>query len=624
MHHIAVARPLGLFVLVTLVGCGDDVVETADGSASASSTSTGTGGEPSTGVTPTTGGATASTSGMSEAMTSTTSGTTEGIDPTTGTTSAGTSAGSTSTGPETSTTETGDSSTGSSTGGSSSTGEVCEDGVVCDGTIAVMCKDGVETQEDCGAVCIDGVGCAGCALPMTEVCDGVDNDCDGVVDGGDVCPPASCFGGGGGCSELPVPPPTPLVSGCAQQFPPAASLPCPIPEPGEVFHVSATSGNDANDGTSPGQAWKTLCHAIEAAPEGSTLRVAEGKYTSASVYVGKSLTVKGGFDATFSDWDPDAHPSEYFGRVMLDHNNAVFGGFKMISNPLHADAWSYGHHFIGAGTLVRNYIEMVATSGQEPNILNFYGIIASACPSGVTVLRCNDIYVRASAPQTFVVSAVEYGNQALHAGQAVLDANRICQDGGGGATDAVGGYGSCFPEPVSLLARNNVIEKAGFGGGEAMSFYSCGSGDMALTLTNNTILTSGDGIRSSGDPAVMMDWKITNNIVFNMSGGTTAIDVGDAGVQISTSEGNLTFGFANNAISPPPLVTMNDDTSGVATPVSVFNNANAGDLSLKPGGQGVDTGINVFGLPEYGTVTTDAEQVPRPLQGQWDRGALGQ
>jgi hypothetical protein len=456
-----------------------------------------------------------------------------------------------------------------------------------------------------------------------EVCDGLDNDCDGFADEDASCGPGSCGGGGGSCVELPIPAPVPLVSGCKQAFPPAGSVPCPIANPGTQYYVSAATGNDAADGLTPATAWKTLCHAVSAAPAGSTLQVAEGQYASSSVYVGKELTVKGGYDQTFSVWDPDAHPSYFYGRLNLDHNAAVLGGFKMIANPLVADSWSYGHHYVGAGTLVRNYIEIVAVGGADPNVLNLYGIIASACPGGVSVLRCNDIYVRSSAPQAFVVSAIEYGNQALHAGHGVLDSNRICQDGGGGATDVIGGYGSCYNNPVSLLVRNNVIEKAGGFGGSAFNFYSCGSDDMSFVLTNNTILSSGAGLVGSGDAAVMMRWKLTNNIVFSMGGGSNAVSLGGAGVELTTSEGNLTFGYGSNGISPVPLASMGDDTSGAATPATVFVNAAAGAFQLQSAGQGAGTGLNVFAVPAYGDVTTDVLQVPRPAAGAWDRGAYG-
>ncbi|WAS96729.1 putative metal-binding motif-containing protein [Nannocystis punicea] len=611
--RIFASRVLGWSVFVILAGCGDDLTATTASESDASSTATGSDTSSSTSSTSSDPTTTTDTGGT-DSMTGTTS-TTGSVDPTSSST---TGDGSTST--STSTSTTGET-TSSTTGEDTTTGELCVDGVVCEGNIAVICEGEVPSMEECEHLCVDGVGCLDCVSPGPEICDGLDNDCDGVADGPGVCPAGSCSGGGGACVELTIPDEHPLVSGCRQQFPPPQSLQCPIAEPGPVFHLSAATGDDANDGTTPETAWQTLCHAVDAAPAGSTLRVAEGKYASAEVYVGKELTIKGGFDGTFTTWDPDAHPSTFYGRLNLDHNGAVFGGFRMIANPLHADAWSYPHHFVGAGTLVRNYVEIVATSGGDPNTLNLYGIVASACPGGVSVLRCNDIYVRSDAPQTFVVSAVEYGNHALHAGQGVLDANRICQDGGGFATDAVGGYGSCFPNPVSLLLRNNVIEKAG-AGGHTIDFYSCGNDDMSLTLTNNTVIGVSEAIHGSGDPAVMMRWKLTNNIFFSAGGGQTAVDAGDVGVEITSSEGNLSFGFADNAILPAPLMSAGDDLSGAATQASVFVDAMNGDLHLKEGGQGVDTGLNVFGLPAHGVVTTDIAQQLRPPQGPWDRGAF--
>ena len=493
----------------------------------------------------------------------------------------------------------------------------------CNGTMDEGCC--VPSPEICDGLDNDcnGVPDEGCCVPSPEICDGLDNDCNGFVDDGAGCGPGSCGGGPGPCVELAIPAPQPLVSGCAQSFPPAQSLPCPIANPGTQYYVSAANGSDANDGLTPATAWATLCHAVAAAPSGGTIQVAEGDYASAHVYVGKELTVKGGYDATFAAWDPDLHRSVFHGRLTLDHNASVFGGFQILGNPLNAGSWSYGHHFIGAGTLVRNYVEIVAVSGIDPNVLNLYGIVASACPGGVSVLRCNDVYVRSSAPQAFVVSAIEYGNHALHAGHGVLDANRICQDGGSGATSAIGGYGSCFANPVSLLMRNNVIEKTGGGGGDAMEFYNCGSGDMNFVLTNNTILSSGSGISGSGGPPFLMSWKLTNNIVFSMNNGSSAVNVGAGGVAITSSEGNLTFGFTSNGIFPAPLMSSGDDTSGVATALSVFLNAAAGDLQLKAAGQGAGTGLNVHASPPYGDVTTDVLQAPRLVVGDWDRGAYG-
>ena len=168
-----------------------------------------------------------------------------------------------------------------------------------------------------------------------------------------------------------------------------------------------------------------------------------------------------------------------------------------------------------------------------------------------------------------------------------------------------------------------MIEKAGLSGGKGVEFYGCGMADMNITLTNNTILSSGSGIEGYEGPPSVLHWKLTNNIIFSMMNGANAVDVGSGAVQIVSSEGNLTFGFSANGISPAPLMSAGDDTSGVATPASVFVAPAAGDFHLLPGGQGAGTGINVFGVPSYGAVTTDILQAPRPMVGAWARGAYG-
>src|SRR5690606_30066764 len=97
-----------------------------------------------------------------------------------------------------------------------------------------------------------------------------------------------------------------------------------------------------------------------AAKPGSTVQVAQGAYLSTSLVLAKGLTVKGGYSANFAIWNPDTYQSIFYGRLTMDHNTAVWGGFRMIGNPIGA---SQVQHAIRAGTFVRNYVEVKFGAG---------------------------------------------------------------------------------------------------------------------------------------------------------------------------------------------------------------------------------------------------------------------
>jgi hypothetical protein len=467
-------------------------------------------------------------------------------------------------------------------------------------------------QDPCGDEPDDG-----CCTPEPETCDGVDNDCDGLVDLDD---PDGCG----------------VTAGCKLPFPPPATVPCDVPETGLVFYVDASAGSDANPGNAPGAPWATLQHAIDAAPVGSTIRVAPGAYGAAPLTVAKDLVIKGGYDPTFTTWDPDANHSSYTGPLTIERDAAVWAGFRMIANvpPGGPTPWTVTYHTVSAGSLVRNVIGILFTGDMESTF--FTGIDARPTHGHTTRIACNDIYQTTKGPMLWSDSVLDYSGLSS---TSHVESNRICFDdadpGNPHPTYILSGYGACVDEAEAhAFISNNIFENPHDNiWSSGISFYGCGDAiesqnTLDIAVTNNSIVTGSaaiEGYSGDGDGAVLT-WRIVNNIVATPSGG------GDKGIAVNydvdpftvlaESHGNLVFGFNTNAVFPPPVSSTGDDVSGVHSLATVFVDANQGDFRPLPGGPADGTGMNVFGNAVYGGVTTDLSQAARPQNGPWVRGAL--
>ncbi|MDI1476822.1 MopE-related protein [Polyangium sp. y55x31] len=470
-----------------------------------------------------------------------------------------------------------------------------------------VCAAGTET-------CVGGiVTCVQNVQPSAEICDGLDNDCDGDVDESLAC--GSCGSttiASGSCTSFAIPAQNPLTTNCEQIFPPTSTIPVSIAETAVKYYVNAAGGNDNNDGKSPAKAWATLCKAVAMAPAGATILVAQGGYASTSVIVAKELTIKGGFSSSFANWNPDTYPTAFYGQLTLDHNKAVWGGFRMLASP----TTSLTQHNLRAGTFVRNYVETLFSGGATTSA----ALGATACPGSTSTLFGNDVYARSTTSTTH--AAIQFGNQR---GATILDSNRVCVEGksSGATTYAINGSGPNTASVASLIARNNVLEAASNNAYLVNFLGSNGGVDFNLIFTNNTMFARTYGVWGTAASSGKMRWRLTNNILFSITGGSTAVNLGaGAGVSLDSAEGNLVFGFNNNLFSTPvPLASSANDTTNTPTVTSVFINATGGDLRLKTGGQGDGTGKNVYNQATYGTVTTDILQSARPQAGVWDRGA---
>lgn len=471
-------------------------------------------------------------------------------------------------------------------------------------------------------------------------CGTISDGCGGQLTCGACTMPELCGGGGtpnvcgvppGSCPSVAAPMLTGPSSTCALRMPPTAGIPCDIPTPGTQFYVNAATGNDNNNGTSPATPWQTLCKALASATSGSTVRVAAGTYLTADINIARPLTFKGGYDSTFTTWDPDVYHSIIAGKVNLADDGAVLGGFRLITRTN-----AQGPYRVSGGTLVRNYIEMQLEATPLGSISGFwhtsYGVIAAASVGNHVTIACNDIYAR-NIPHPMqslrLLSAVELGNVAVHSGDTTVTSNRVCLDAYSGsyASSVIGGYGSCIAgTPAYVTITNNVLEGR-TSGTTGIDFYACND-DLFLTATNNTVLVTDTAVSGydgtgPGGRGVPIHWRLTNN-VFSRLGttGGSAFSISGPLSDILSLEGNVAFGFNTNAPALTPAVQASNDFTGAHSLATTFIDAPNGDYRPLAGGPAVSGGVNVYGQATYGNVTHDLIQRARPDAGAWGRGAL--
>jgi hypothetical protein len=392
-----------------------------------------------------------------------------------------------------------------------------------------------------------------------------------------------------------------LTETCKQVFPAPSntSIPVTIANVGTQYYVSPT-GNDNNDGTTPAKAWNTLCRAMAVVRPGNTIQVAQGSYLSSSLVVAKGVTVKGGYNSNFSQWNPETNPTIFYGRLTLDHAAAVWGGFRMISNPISS---AQSQHALKAGTFVRNYVETVFASTVTTQST---ALDTTACPGATITMLGNDVYIGAS--NATPLRAVGFGYQR---GALVLDSNRMCAQGKvGGQTFVVNGFGPNVADTASVLLRNNVLETANSPGSVVRLLGAAGGVDFPTIMTNNTLLGWESGVSGTAASAGKMRWRLTNNILFSANGSGAGVSLGSGvGVSFDAAENNLVFGFSVNPLTNPiPTSNVSNDVTNTATAASVFLNAASGDFRIVVGGQADETAKNVYNSAAYGTVTTDLNQ----------------
>lgn len=359
-------------------------------------------------------------------------------------------------------------------------------------------------------------------------------------------------------SDVPIVAEVSGQSSCASRIPPSPSTACEItmPSGGLTWYVSSKNGKSGNSGLSPDAPFASLYPALVHAASGSSILVAEGDYPEAEIRVTRGVGIKGGFDPSFKSWNPEQHPTRLYGKLALSNDDAVVGGFRLIGHDT-TNRNGTAFHMIAAGALVRNHIEVIYEAG--PEAWGTYAIVPAAEAGHTTRLSCNDIYVRQTG-QSAILGAVEYGNVALHAGNSLLELNRICNDSEPmQIATALAGYGTCPDSgassgPGAIVAHDNIFEVAQPARGGAVDFYDCGRPHgLDLTFSHNTFISASDGIGAAGGTE-QLDYRFTDNIFVGRSGWGSSSAV--TTTLYGTASNNLVFGFDDSSFPLDPAASQ--------------------------------------------------------------------
>lgn len=120
------------------------------------------------------------------------------------------------------------------------------------------------------------------------------------------------------------------------QDPQSRSLPTnvkSIPKATKTLYVNVAKGSNRNDGSSPAQAFKDIQKAVDEAPDGAEIRVAEGNYEgklgAGYISVKKYVSIIGGYNADFTQRDVIKYRTMVRPGPATSGTNANYGLFDI-------------------------------------------------------------------------------------------------------------------------------------------------------------------------------------------------------------------------------------------------------------------------------------------------------
>jgi len=420
-------------------------------------------------------------------------------------------------------------------------------------------------------------------------------------------------------------------------------------DPGTLYVAPPPAGNDGNPCSSI-QPCATVQRAVGIAQPGDEILVATGHYTDVQVrgaltqvvYISETVTIRGGYSADFSAWDPQAYATtldaEGQGRVVY-----IVGNITPTLEGLRVTNGSIDEH--GSGICVASGHPVISGCMVFSNTALYTGggIGFSGADGGVLVN--NAVYSNTangskgggvSVSQSSAVAVLDnaiYGNSAAKTGArgggiAVFKSDGVTLTGNAIYSNTVGwrGSGIDLEETTGATLERNVVHRNT--GPNAVAVQD----SQTVTLMNNMVVDNGGGLHITSSDVRMLHTTLarnrggralaseggsalwmTNTIVVSHTRGVMAHGAGTVITAVATLWGEGVWAnkedYYVEALDGGTVITVTDVWGDPA-----FVDPAAGDYHITRASAAVDAGV-------YCGVDTDIDGQPRPRNDKYDIGA---
>jgi parallel beta-helix repeat protein len=277
----------------------------------------------------------------------------------------------------------------------------------------------------------------------------------------------------------------------------------------------------------PTPCYTTLQAGVDAATGGELIMVATGVYTGTGesiVTVNKTLTIQGGYNATFTYWDPTALPSTLDGE-RARRAIRIFSGYSPSLEGLH---------------IINGLDSSIYSSGADPTIRSCSIFNSSAMNGGsIYINDCNGCRIVGNRIFSSTASVDGAGIYLSNSTDAVLSDNHIYSTTAGRNG---GGVSLSGCSNTSLLRNHIYSSRVGlsvnYGGGIYMDSSDHITLQNNIVYTNSAYVGGGIAIRDS-DSFRLLGNEVYNNLSIASGAGIFAYNSNKGLIESNVIHGNV-------------------------------------------------------------------------------------